>query len=54
MLSVGDSWVVGHKGESPEMYPVRQGTPTVLVPYLIRRKLESYRVSTDSGSWDGV
>ena len=36
------------------MAPVRQGTPMVSVPYLIRPKLESDTISTDSGSWDGV
>ena len=33
------------------MSPVRQRTPTVSVPYLIRPKLGSNTVSTDSGSY---
>ena len=35
------------------MSPIRQGAQTVSVPYLIRPKLGSNTVSTDSGSWDG-
>ena len=31
---------------------VSQGSPTVLVPYLIRPKMDCNTVSTDSGSWD--
>ena len=54
MLSVDSSWEVGHREESPEVSPVRQGTPTVPVPFLIRPKLESKTVSTDSASWDSV
>ena len=46
--------MVGRGEESPEVSPVRKGTPTVSVPYLIRPKLESDTVSTDSGSWDVV
>ena len=44
---------VGRRGESPEVSPIRQGAPTVSVPYLVRPKLDSNTVSTDSGSWEG-
>ena len=45
--------MVDRRPEKSEISPVRQGTPTVSVPYLIRPKLDSNTVSTDSGSWDG-
>ena len=44
---------MGRRRESPEVSHLRQGVPTVSVPYLIRPKLDSNTVSTDSGSWDG-
>ena len=44
---------MGRRPEKPEISPFRQGAPTVLVPYLIRPKLDSNTVSTNSGSWDG-
>ena len=42
---------MGRRPEKPEISPVRQGAP--MVPYVIRPKLNSNTVSTDSGSWDG-
>ena len=44
---------MGHGVESPKVSPVRQGAPTVSVPYLIRPKLDGNTVSTNCGSWDG-
>ena len=44
---------MGRRPEKPEISSVRQGIPTVSVPYLIRPKLDSNTVSTNSGSWDG-
>ena len=44
---------MGRRPEKPEISPVRQGAPTVSVPYLIKPKLDSNMVSTNSGSWDG-
>ena len=38
---------MGHRVESPEVSPVRQGAPTVSVPYLIRPKLDGNTVSTN-------
>ena len=43
---------MGRRPEKSEISPVRQGAPTVSVPYLIRPKLDSNTVSTNSGSWD--
>ena len=44
---------MGRRPEKSEISPVRQGTPTVSVPYLIKPKLDSNTVSPNSGSWDG-
>ena len=44
---------MGRRPEKSEISPIRQGAPTVSVPYLIRPKLDSNTVSTNSGSWDG-
>ena len=43
---------MGRRPQKSEISPVRQGAPTVSVPYLIRPKLDSNMVSTNSGSWD--
>ena len=53
MLIIDVCWGVGCGGESSKMSPVRQGSPTVLVPYLIRLKLGGNAVSTDSKFWYG-
>ena len=44
---------MGRRQEKPEISPVLQGAQMVSVPYLIRPKLDSNTVSTNSGSWDG-
>ena len=44
---------MGGRPEKSEISPVCQGAPTVSVPYLIRPKLDSNTVSTNSRSWDG-